>query len=335
MPRASRLLASSLLIALAAQAQEGGLLSGFTIRFHGGLDHMAGLSDLNDQIRQMNEYFGTNGTWVSDAQGENFDFGWAPYLKIASIQNRPDMGITVERTMLSGARSRLIIGAEYTAGAASTSNLFEFTPGTGTLASAFAEEKVDVASMMATCRYSLKDVNLPLHVHVGLGVGMAEIEALGRYLQEQDSPYQADPMYGLRVPMQTIIANYDGSALEGRLFMGAEMEIGPLSVLLDLGYNHMDFGDLDGTTVQEFRGEDGVMDELAATGAPDTRYEFAPLISASLQYVRDNAIREAMGLPPNTDPIDLTDPELHWGTPQAISYDLSGGYARLSIGYRF
>jgi hypothetical protein len=336
MPRVTRLLAASLFVATAVQAQsEGGLLSGFTIRLHGGLDHMAGLSTLNDQIHSMNSYFGAHGTWVQDAQGENVQVQWAPYLKIADLANRPDMGLTVEKDLLKWERSRLVVGMEYTGGAASTSNLFEFTPGTGFRASVFAKESVEVKNIMASCRYSVKDANLPLHGHVGLGVGMGDITAAGIYIQHQTIQSDTDPMFGELAAQHVVQADYDGSALTGRLFVGAEVELGPMSLLLDMGYNYMNFGKLDGSTTQSFRDLTGVMEAMPVENAPGTRYEFAPLISAGLQRARDNAIALALGLPVDTSPIDLNDPSLHLGAPATVDYDLSGGFVRLSVGYRF
>lgn len=337
MPHVSKLLATTLLLSAAALAQpSNGLLSGFTVRFHGGLDHMSGLEDLNNHISGMNAYFGQNGTWVTDAQGENVNVGnWAPYLRVKSLKNRPDMGLTVERTWISWPHSRLVAGLEYTAGATATSNLFRFSIGTGFTPSIFAEERVDVSNVMATCRYSLKDLNLPLHAHVGLGLGLGNIESTGTYIQKSNSFFETDPLFNKEVIQHSIDAAYDGSALTGRLFLGTEVELGPVSLFLDLGYNHMNFDKLDGETTQLFRSPTGEMVEVPLAGEPDTRYEFAPLISASLQYQRDNALRQAIGLPPFSEPLDLNDPDLQWGAPKPISYNLSGGYARFSIGYRF
>lgn len=335
MPRVTRLLVTGLLVAATAQAQDEGLLKGVTVRFHGGLDHLAGLDGLNDQIHGMNAYFGENGTWVEDAQGQVQENGWAPYLKIRDLGNRPDMGLTVERNMLTGERSRMVAGIEYTSGAASTSNLFEFTPGSGFHASVFAKEALEVKNIMATCRFSLKDANLPLHAHAGFGLGQGQITATGVYFQQQTIGFETDPMFGELAPMHLVQADYDGKSLTGRLFIGSEVELGPISFLVDLGYNYMDFGKLTGATTETFRDKFGVMQAMAVTNVPTTRYEFAPLISASLQRTVINAFRVANGLPEDTSPVDLADPNLQWGAPKAIEYDLSGGYARFSVGYRF
>jgi hypothetical protein len=335
MSRVSCLLAATLVLTAAVHAGENGLLSGFTVRLHGGLDHLANLDDLNGQIRLMNTYFGIDGTWVEDAQGQSQDNGWAPYLRMPEFANRPDMGLTIERDLLKWERSRLVAGLEFTAGAASSSNLFEFSPGTGFKASVFAKEDVDARNVMATCRYSIKDSNLPVHAHVGLGLGMATIKSAGRYIQFQTIFSDMDPDAGEYRPQHWIQADYDGSTISGRLFVGGEVELGPMNLMLDLGYDYMNFGELEGSTTQTFRGTDGTNHGIAVSGAPDTRYTFVPLISASLQRMVQNAFLAAAGLPPITTPVDLTDPELQWGAPQPIKYDLSGGYVRLSVGYHF
>lgn len=333
MPRLSHFAASTLALVLAAQAQIG-----LTVRFLGGLDHMEGLDGLNAQIDGMNTYFGVDGTWVRDAQGDlgAFDGVWAPYMKVPELTNRPDMGLALEMVVLKGERTRFLAGLEATAGATSTSNIFLFTNGS-TQSSIYAEEALDVKNLMATCRYSLKDQNLPLHAHIGLGLGLADIAATGLYQQMGVTfdPNAEELSEDLEL-QHMVSADYDGSALSARLFVGAEIEAGPLSFMLDLGYNHMNFGELDGNTTQVLRNPISLeLEEVEATGAPDTRYEFAPLISATLQQARDNALRIARGQAPYEGPVDLTDSDLHWGTPKAIEYDLSGGFARFSVAFRF
>lgn len=328
MSRASRLLVGCLLAVSAAQAQ-GGLFQGLTVRFSGGLDHMSGLDDVNGQIRQMNTYFGIDGDWVQDAQGQDVSSGWAPYLKVPELNNRPNMGLTLEMAVLSSPYTRLTVGLEYAGGATAASNLFAFAPTAGFEASIFAEETVDVDHIMATCRYSLKDPNLPLFAHAGLGLGLGTIEAEGRYIQKQVSQFADDPMQGELVTQHAVYAEADGSALTARLFVGAEYELGNMSLMLDVGYNHMAFGELDGTTEEYFRDFNGDWELWQVTGAPDARYEFVPLISESLQRAVDNATAIARGLPVDESPIDLT------GDAKALDYDLSGGFVRFSVGYRF
>ena len=337
MPLLHTLAATSLALVLAAHAQTG-LFTGYTVRFLGGLDHLAGLEGLNDQVRGMNAYFGVDGTWVRDAQGNlgGFEGVWAPYLNVPELTNRPDMGLALEKVLMQGERTRLLAGLEYTAGAASTSNIFLFTNGT-TQSSIYAAEELEVSNMMATCRYSLKDLNLPFHAHAGLGLGLANITASGMYQQMGITFDPNAEELSEELDVQHLIqADYDGSALSARLFVGAEYELGPMSFILDLGYNHMNFGELEGSTTQVLRNATSLeLEEVEVIGEPGTRYEFAPLISASLQHARDNALRIARGLPPIDGPVDLTDTSLQWGTPKAIEYDLSGGYARLGLAFRF
>lgn len=329
MLRASCLAVTCLFALSAAHAQPAaGPLHGFTLRLHGGLDHMAGLGDLNDQIHSMNQYFGTTGSWVEDTKGQDFGTGWAPYLKVPELNNRPDMGLTLEKDLINWPHSRLVAGLEYSAGASSSSNTFEFSPGAGLQASISGKESVDVSNLLATCRYSLRDPNLPLFAHVGLGLGFGSIEATGSYIQMQVSQYDADALFG-GVVTHTVLADYDGSALTARLFVGAEYDMGPMAIMLDLGYNHMNFDELDGNTTEQLRSNEGVMESWQVTGAPDTRYEFVPLISESLQRAAENARNELLGRPVDESPIDLS------GDVKSIAYDLSGGYARLSLGYRF
>jgi|GEM_PF-2350444 len=337
MSRLSTLLATSLALALAANAQSG-LFTGYTVRMLGGLDHLAGLDGLNDQVRGMNHYFGVDGTWVADAQGSLGGFAdvWAPYLEVPEFTNRPDMGLSIEKVVLQGERTRLLAGVEYTAGATSTSNIFLFTNGT-TQNSIWAKEELDVSNIMATCRYSLKDTNLPLHAHVGLGLGLADITTAGSYMQMGVTfdPNAEELSDELEV-QHMIQADYDGSAITARLFVGTELEFGPMSFILDLGYNHMNFGELDGSTRQYLRNAQSLeLEEIEAIGVPDTRYEFAPLISATLQQNLANAELVQRGLPPYEGPVDLSNPDLQWGAPKAIEYDLSGGYARFSVAFRF
>jgi hypothetical protein len=136
-------------------------------------------------------------------------------------------------------------------------------------------------------------------------------------------------MFGEVVTMHTVLAEYDGSALTARLFVGTEYDLGPMSVMLDLGYNYMNFGELDGKTAEQFRSSEGELETWQVTGAPDTRYEFVPLIAESLQRAVQNAFAVAGGGVADESPIDLT------GDAKAIEYDLSGGYFRVSLGYRF
>lgn len=325
MLRASCLAVCCLSLLSVAQAQPLGL----TVRLHGGISRLGGLDGLNDQISSMNHYFGTDGTWVRDAQGQDNFAGWAPYLNVPSLNNRPDMGISVERDLLNRETNRLTVGVEYAGGANSSSNVFEFSPGAGFTASIFAKETVDVRNFMATCRYSLKDPNLPLYLHAGLGLGYGSITSKGSYVQKQVSQFETDPQFGEVITMHAVLADYDGKALTGRLALGVEYLLGSMSFQFDLGYDQMNFGELDGKTQEFFRSPEGVFEEWAITNAPDTRYEFVPLISESLQRAVDNATAVLRGEPVDESPIDLS------GDVKSIEYDLSGGYARFSVGYRF
>jgi hypothetical protein len=319
-------LALGLLVSTAAAAGMG-----LTVRLHGGLDGLSGLDGVNDGITSLNTYFGKDGSWVADAQGENADTGgWAPWLRVEELNNRPDMGITVEKELPLSAFTRVIFGVEASFGNIGTSGLFEFQPPNSNLeASVWNEEHIEVSSFQLTSRYSLKDPNLPLWAHAGLGLGLAQIDATATYLHASSVFNELDPMYGEIAPIHTIDAAYDGSALTARLFVGFEYMLGSNVFQLDLGYNHMDFGELDGNTTTAFRDNFGVMQEVEVTNVPDTRYEFVPVISYTLQDARDDAIWTAItGLPPLDEPVDLHN-------PNAIEYDMSGGYVRLSYGYRF
>jgi opacity protein-like surface antigen len=332
----ARALVACLLTGSAA-AQSVDLLDGLSLRFFGGLDRMGGIDELNSSIRGMNDYFGPNGTWVVDAQGDILgDANWSPVLKIESLTNRPDLGLAVEKSILRSEHTRLTVGLEYAAGATSTSGEFAFTPPFSNLeGSVWSKERVEVSNFMLTGRYSLRDLNLPMLAHVGAGLGYGSIDTHGHFLAGSTVVMEEDPDLGDWAPYQIIDAEYDGNALTARLFVGMEVEVGPMSFLVDLGYNHMDFGDLEGSTRLQFRQQMGpnagtFFDmEVDPATVPDTRYELAPLISASLQDVRDRAIFEAIyGVPAPVQPLDV-------GNPAAISYDLSGGYVRFSVGFRF
>jgi len=332
----ARVFATCLLTGAAA-AQSGGVLDGLTVRFLGGLDHMGGIDGLNAGIRGMNEYFGPDGTWLVDAQGSDLGQGaWSPVLKMDELTNRPDLGLAIEYPVLRREHTRLLVGLEYTAGAASTSGEFSYVPPSSNLeGSLFNEERVDVSNVMLTGRFSLKDLDLPLHAHVGAGLGFASIDTEARFIAGSTVVADADPELGNWAPYQTIDAVYDGDAMTARLFVGCEYDFGPFSAMLDVGYNHMDFGDLDGETTLTFRdqiGDDaGRMVEYVVDPAtvPGTRYELAPLISNSLQELRDRVVMETLGFP-----VDESAP-IDGGSPSAISYDLSGGYVRFGLAFTF
>lgn len=331
----SRAIAVCLLTGAAA-AQSGGVLDGLTVRFLGGLDHMGGIDGLNAGIDGMNTYFGPDGTWAADAQGQDLSGGgWSPVLEMKGLTNRPDLGLAVEKAILRTDYTRLLLGLEWASGATSTSGEFSFTPPASNLnGSIWNEERVSVDNIMLTGRYSLKDPNLPLHGHVGMGVGYGSIDTEARFIGGSTMVSEDDPDLGNWAPYQIIEAAYDGNAVTARVFLGFEYGFGPLSALIDFGYNYMDFGKLDGKTTLQFRdqiGADaGTFDEVPIDPAtvPDTRYEFAPLIQASLQENQLRSAADLLGMPYEQAPLDA-------GNPKAIEYDLSGGYVRFGLAFNF
>ncbi len=313
---------------------------GLTVRFHGGLDGLGSADALNDGIAATNTYFSDEGTWVRDAQGEDAAGAtrWAPWLRMDELNNRPDMGVVIEKMFPLSPFTRLFMGLDLSAGNMSTSALFEFQPPNSNLdGSVWADEHLEVSNIQLTARYSIKDPVLPLFAHAGMALGLGQITATANYINESTSFSELDPLYGESAPAHTIHGEFDGDALTARLFLGFEYEFGASVFQLDLGYNHMDFGELDGSQVVAFRDLNGEMIPveilLNEEGDPlNTRYEYASLISMTLQNARDDAIWEAItGLPADDSPLILSD----GFNAKPIDYDLSGGYVRLSVGYRF
>lgn len=371
----ARTLAVCLLTGVAA-AQSGGVLDGLTVRILGGLDHLGGVEDLNKSIAGMNYYFGPNGTWLVDAQGTDLgQGGWSPVLKMDDLTNRPDFGLALEKNILKGEHTRLLVGLEYTTGATSTSSEFSYVPPNSSLSgSLFAKERIAVSNMLLTARYSLKDLNLPLHAHVGAGVGYGKVESDASFIAGTTSITTYDPEYGSWQPYQMIDAKYDGNALTARLFLGMEWMTGPVSLQFDVGYNYMDFGTLDGETVAQSRkGQAGMREELSgALGAygleivdledlTDVRGSLADLgydpdeVLQNVEYYTVDAIDPATvpdgryELAPlisghlenyrrsvEAELLGIPGPgPIDAGNPGAIAYNLSGGYVRFSVGYTF
>jgi hypothetical protein len=319
---------------------------GLTVRLHGGLDGLGSIDALNDGIASTNTYFSDEGTWVADAQGSETAGAtrWAPWLRLEELNNRPDMGIVVEKMFQLSPYTRLFMGLDAAAGNISSSALFEFQPPNSNLeGSVWFDEHIAVSNIQFTSRYSVKDPVLPLFAHAGLSLGLGQIEATADYINLGTSFSELDPLYGEMAPTHTITGSFDGDALTARLFVGFEYEMGASVFQLDMGYNHMDFGELDGSTVVAFRDPNGDMIPvdivLNEAGDPlSTRYEYASLISLSLQNARLDAIWELVtGLPADDSALILEDPEGFYNLPEAkaIDYDMSGGYVRLSVGYRF
>ncbi len=327
------LVAAGILVASTLHA-EGltGLLHGFSIRVDGGLNSLSSLDGLNDGIRGMNQYFGTDGSWIQDAQGESFQFDWSPILQMPTIDNTTRMGIALERALPLSDYTRVVVGLEYSGGASSSSNLFSFSSaagGSGGEGSLWASERVEYSNTMLTARYSLRDLNYPLHAHVGLGLGMASLTNEASYQQAATIGVQSDPSYGEVDDQQLVFADYDGDTFSGRLFAGLEWNMGPASLFLDFGYDYMDFGALDGTTTMQLRDVDGTMVNYELSGVPAGRYELVPAISATLSEVRDRMIIEAItGIPQPNDPIDVEG-------ARGIEFDMSGGFVRFSMAYNF
>ncbi len=333
MIRSVRLGLSLCLLAGFAQAEESSFLQGFSLRLHGGINNMTSFDDLNRAIHDLNHYFGRYGTWVEDAQGGS-DFNWAPNLQVPDLVNRSDLGITLEKDLLTWPHSRLVVGLEYMEGSSGASNIWEFDVSVGNIEGVLWDsENLSVSTSLLTARYSLKDLHLPLHGHIGLGLGMGRLDATGRFSYGQTVFVDTDPEYGELAPFMDIDASHDGTAPAGRLFVGLEHERGPMVLTLDLGYNWLDFGELDGSTTLRVRNPEGEMEEREVINVPDTRHDLAPVVSATFIHLRTEAIYEIWGIPFD----DRIDGALNsiGVDPSAINYDLSGGFVRLSLGYRF
>lgn len=340
------ILIAGILLATSLQARtDGTLLSGFSIRLHGGLNNLAGLDALNDGVSGMNQYLGTDGTWVLDAQGDDFGFDWAPYVSLSQLNNAALGGVSIEYELQLSDFTRLVLGGEYSGGGSRSSNLFAWDVTQGGTGTIWVSEDLDLSSMLLSARYSLKDLNLPLHAHIGLGLGMASLDSRASYIQANTVAVPSDPLVGEVAPQHTIEADFSGDTFAGRLFAGFEWDFGFASLMLDAGYDYMDFGALDGDTVTQLRyiGSDpayaGEMINVQHVGLDDGRLELAPIISGDLRYL--NALARSAFLQPVG--VTTADDGSLWYTnavqfqqsPREIEYDMSGGFVRFSVAYHF
>jgi hypothetical protein len=230
---------------------------------------------------------------------------------------------------------------EYFSGNTDTGSNFDFEVQGNIAGSIVASERIELSGVMASARYALRDLTLPLSGYVGLGLGMASLDALG-----YEGFYQNNLFTGNFIEFHRIKAEHDGTALAARIFVGLERSLGPVSLMADFGYNLMNFGELDGTTTLQMADlnpfsanyetlrEVAVVDSRANSGFdPNTRYDLLPLIRMVSNSTRLDPVLSTGDLDfadyansPNTDPISA---------PKPIDYDFSGGFFKVGIGYNF
>lgn len=344
MTRFMPLCASAFLLAgFAGSAQSANLMNGFSVRFNTGLNHLAGFTGMNDYISSLNHYYGLEGIFPYDvAAGSDFggDFGndpfggWRPQFKMDDFRNDTTFGFTVEKVVRETQYTKLYAGLEYFSGNTDTGSNFDFEVQGNISGSIVASERIELSGVMASARYSLRDLTLPLSGYVGLGLGMASLDALG-----YEGFFQNNLSSGNFIEFHRIKAEHDGTALAGRVFVGLERSMGSVSVMADFGYNLLNFGELDGKTtvhmvdLNPFSPDYETMREVQIVGAPDTRYDLLPLIRMVGNSTRLDPLLESGHLdfadyetPRNSDPI---------AAPKPIDYDFSGGFFKLGIGYNF
>ncbi len=333
--------AIAILVAGVGVAQSQNLLSGFSIRLSTGFENIQGMDDLNGYITNLNDYY-SGDIWPYDAAaGANFGGGfgsdpfdgWRPVFSMDDFSIANPFAIMIEKSVRATEYTRILAGLEFSGSSGAVSNNFDFTVGGNTDGSIRAREALSFSSIMLTGRFSLKDPNLPLHAHVGAGLGNATLESEGVLTFAQTS-FVTSEFY----EFQRIEMTHDKSTLSGRIFAGLEWNLGRTSLMLDGGYNFLDFGELEGTTdVYLANIQNGEQSRVEVVGAPgDVRYDPLPLVRYLFNAQRTN--QNPTGNPPAQ--IDMNTVPANWPTPtiqapQAFEYDLSGSFLRVSLAFAF
>ncbi|MCA9784465.1 MAG: hypothetical protein KC518_12845 [Candidatus Cloacimonetes bacterium] len=345
MARFVPLCASAILLAgLAGAAQSAGFMDGVTLRFNTGLNHLSGFDGMNSYIKSLNTYYGPNGFFPFDvAAGGSFGNGvgndpfggWRPQFVMDDFRNDTTFGFTLEKVVRQTEYTKLHAGLEYFSGNADTGNNFDFEVQGNISGSIVASERIELSGFMGTLRYSLRDLAMPLSGYVGVGLGMASLNSHG-----YEGFFQNNLATGNFIEFHRIKADHDGTTFSGRLFVGLERSMGPMSLMADFGYNLMNFKELDGKTTLSMAqlnptgANYETLREVAIIGAPsDVRYDLLPLIRMVGNSTRISPLMFENSL-------DFADYADLWenqpiAPPKAIEYDFSGGFFKLGVGYNF
>jgi hypothetical protein len=309
---------------------ETSFISGLTVRVIGELDRMSNLSDLNDSITEMNYYYGPDGDWVQHINGSEAASNWGSILHTEHVNVRPRMGISLEYDVMRFEHSSVNVGLEYTAGSTTERHVFPYSiPPVYQDGSLDYSEKVELSNIMATASYKLRDLNLPVSAHVGAGLGMSKLTQEGIFI------LAGETMVGTENVMtdQLVLSSFgEESMLTGRIFAGMEYSLGPVGFRVDLGYDFMDFGPVESDTeisIWNFNPEDGEYNSMEIIGASGDRYEFQPVLhSANIRFREFNSTFDASIF---SEPLEFQEDNI----AETIEYNLSGGFARFTIGYHF
>ena len=335
-------------LAGAVSAQLTSMTEGYSLQLNGGLQQLGGLDDLDGQISGMNHYFGEYGEFVSDAQRGVNTGDWAPYLNMGKIKTWDHLGIRLQKELIRWEYSAFSVGLRYADGANQTSSLFHYTvPNQVSLEGRiWGSEWVQATNTMLSCSYKLRDRVMPLWIKAELGLGMASLQTEGTYRFSSPNLVlpEDDPGYSQMDITQELFAEYEGDAFCADFCLGVEYRLGSIGLQLDLGYNYMNFGELDeGSTTYRAVGDGGAIVEYEVINVPDARYEFVPVIRASLTHMVDLQLNLGEPLPGYPEGLDAgtidvdyyTSERLGIDAPQTIEYDLSGPYAKLGLAWYF